>query len=70
MGREAMRSCDRVVTAEERSDYSPRDLPEHSSDHMPEHTNNTSERTNNSASPKNRMSLRNMLTNPRLVSAG
>lgn len=58
-----MRSCDRVVTAEERSDHSPRDLPEHSSDHMPE-------RTNNSPSPKNRMSLRNMLTNPRLVSAG
>lgn len=28
------------------------------------------ERTNNSPSPKNRMSLRNMLTNPRLVSAG
>lgn len=63
MGREAMRSCDRVVTAEERSDHSPRDLPEHSSDHMPE-------RTNNSPSQRNRMSLRNMLTNPRLVSAG
>lgn len=37
---------------------------------MPERTNNTSEHTNNSPSPKNRMSLRNMLTNPRLVSAG
>ena len=70
MGREAMRSCDRVVTAEERSDHSPRDLPEHSSDHMPERTNNTSEHTNNSPSQRNRMSLRNMLTNPRLVSGG
>ena len=70
MGREAMRSCDRVVTAEELSDHSPRDLPEHSSDHMPERTNNTSEHTNNSPSQRNRMSLRNMLTNPRLVSAG